>query len=274
MDPVVKAPVEGIAPEAPKSETLAAPAVAPVADPNAARLDQLTRKEKALRHQARQLEAQRQAFQAEQTKLKSQPQAPDWKSRMKQDFAGMLAEAGLTPDDVAQQIINTSSSDVQLKTLAQKLSEQEAKITEMSQTYTESQKKAYDGAVKQLRRDVEGLVNSDPSFETIQATKNYDAVVSLVEQTYNEDGYLMTAKEAAQQIEDYLVEEAVNLAKLKKIQQKLAPQGDPVEKTEQVQKTSQPTSTLTHGSSQGAPKGISNKDRRERAIMAFQGKLK
>lgn len=245
----------------------------PVAkDPNEERIALLTRKEKALRFQARQLEQQKKALEAEKANIK-----PDmsWKDKIKTDFPGLLAEAGLSVDEVASQLMNTTQDSVQVRALKAEMQELKAELEKMTSGMKDSQSQAYQQALKQVSRDVKNLVSLDESFEMIKTTQNEDAVVSLIEQTYNEDGILLSAKEAAQQIEDYLVEEALTFAKAKKIQGKLAPQEVPAtEKTEPIQSKTVPTTTLTHSATSGVPKSLSDKERRQRAILAFQNKLK
>ena len=73
-------------------------------------------------------------------------------------------------------------------------------------------------------------------------------------------------------VEEYLVEEAAKLARLSKIQQKLAPPQAPQKQAETSQQ--QGLKTLTQNLTTGnAPKKLTDAERRARAMLAFQGKL-
>jgi hypothetical protein len=122
--------------------------------------------------------------------------------------------------------------------------------------------------MKQIRNDVNMLVKHDPQFETIKATNSIGDVVELIEKTFNEDGVLLTVEEAAQQVESYLVDEAIKLARLAKIQQKLAPA--PKAEASKATGTPEKQSMKTLTNSVNSSRTLSA---RERAILAMQGKL-
>ncbi len=97
-------------------------------------------------------------------------------------------------------------------------------------------------------------------------------VVDLIEKTFKEDGILLTEDEAAQQVEDYLTEEAYKLANLKKIQKRLQTSSASTStsatpaKSAETPKQSQPMKTLTNAV--GTSRQLTSK---ERAILAFKG---
>lgn len=268
----MKAPVEGIPPVQDSAQTTSqASQVEPKVNQDAERFNQLARKEKSLRAQARQLQEQKR--QLDEMQYKAQSQQDDWKPRLKTDLVGLLAEAGMTHEEAANALLNARPEDMQMRQLKAEIqSLRDAQNKTVSEAEA-SQKRAYDQAVKQLTREVNILVGSNEAFETIQATKSQDAVVALIERTYKEDGILLSANEAAQQVEDYLLEEALNVSKLKKVQSKLSPPVEqiPAQKTQQVR--SEPTKTLTNAISQMSSSSLA-KDKRMRAIAAFQGQLK
>ncbi len=117
------------------------------------------------------------------------------------------------------------------------------------------------------------MVNSDPQFETIKATESVQDVVELIESTFHEGldddhpkGTVLTVEEAAQIVEDYLADEAEKLARLSKIQKRLAPKEQtPPKQDSSVQPQRQPT--LTNGMT-GAPKR--EYSQRQRAMFAAQ----
>lgn len=266
MSDEVKAPVAPI--EAPQEQQQEQKPQQP--DPAAERFAQLARKEKALRAQARQLQEQQRSIQEQMTKSQS-----EWQGRIKNDPLSVLAEAGLTHDDIANLLLNSRPEDVELKRIKSELQAIKSSQQEQLNKFQESQQAAYEQAVKQVRREVDMLVNGNDAYETVRATKSQDAVVELIKTTYDEDGVLLSADEAATMVEEYLVNEATSLAKLKKIQSKLVPQEPqiPAEQTQQAQKPQITTRTLTNTIT-ASSKPLSAKDRRERAIMAFKGQLK
>lgn len=266
MSDEVKAPIQ--AEQAPQQEQQQEQQE-PKVDPSAERFAQLARKEKALRAQARQLQEQQRSMQEQLTKSQS-----EWKERVKSDPLTLLAEAGLTHDDIANLLLNSRPEDVELKRIKSELQAIKNSQQEQFTKIQESQQAAYEQAVKQVSREVNMLIDGNEAYETIKATKSQDAVVELIKSTYNEDGILLSAEEAADMVEAYLTEEATSLAKLKKIQSKLAPQ-EPIIPAQQPQQTKKPqiTTTLTNNAN-ASSKPLSAKDRRERAIMAFKGQLK
>lgn len=271
-DPVMKAPVEGIvpAPQPQESTTAAKPLE------QDERIAQFARKEKSLRQLAKQLEQDKKAFEAERANVK-----PDtsWKERLKTDFMGMLAEAGLSHEDVTQSLVNNTPESLQIRQLKAELASLRGDMDTTKQSVNLAQEKAYNQALGQIKRDVQSLIGTDSAYETIKLEDpEGEAVVALIEATYKEDGYVMSNEDAAKQVEDYLVEKAIALAKLPKIQSRLAPtiEEKPAPKADQktqVQKTEPTTTkTLTNSHTISSQSNASERSRVQRAIMAFRGK--
>ena len=271
MSNEVKAPV---APEAIEQTQEQTPAVeqqkAQAPDPSAERFAQLARKEKALRAQARQLQEQQKAWQEQQSKTQN-----SWKDQIKNDPLSVLAEAGLTHDQIAEMLLNSRPDDMELRRIKAELKAIKDSQQDQFTKIQEQQKAAYEQAVKQVSREVNQLVNSNEAFETIRATNSQEAVVELIKQTYDEDGVLLSAEEAAEMVEEYLTDEALTLAKLKKVQSKLAPP-EAAQSGNEVQTSQKPliqTKTLTNTVTTSS-KPMTKADRRARAIAAFKGELK
>ncbi len=246
----------------------------PAADPQKARMEALARNEKRIRQQALQLQKDKEAFLKQREDVlaasiapKAEPVAPiNWEERISTDPIGTIKQA----------MLKIEALEAENKTL---LSKQDESLKQV----TETQSRAYQQALKQVGRDVNILVHNNEAFEAIQATKSQSAVVELIEQTYKEDGILLTAEEAAKQVEDFLIDSTLPLTKLKKIQAKLAPEAasQPPKRqatkeqihVERVQPTTAPSRTLTNAIvASSKPSG--EKDRVKRAIAAFQGNLK
>lgn len=244
---------------------------------------QLARQEKQLRlkaqQQDQQLKAREAALAAREAEIaaKSSTYDTDYipKSRFKQDALSALEEAGLSYDEITQQVINQGQRDPRTDAMISRL---EAKIVALEEQNSNSakamstqQQQQYDAAVAQIRTDAKKLVFTDPNFETIKATNSVSDVVDLITQTYDKDGILLSVEEAANEVENYLTEEALKLTRIEKIKKRMnqvAPDSKASgQKTQSTQKQPQPTmKTLTNATS--STRQLSAK---ERAILAFKG---
>lgn len=243
----------------------------------------LARKEKALRQDIQRFKAQQKAFSDQQRASQAptqpaQPPSEDFKAKLQKDPLGVLSEMGFTWDDLTQRALNAPSpNELRLNQTIDKLT---AKIEALESTqegakksFEERQTQDYKQAIRQLTRDATNLVTSDPTFETIKATRSIGDVVELIERTFKQDGVIMSVEEAATAVEDYLVEEAFKLAKLKKIQDRLKPstpdKASGTTATSQKQPPSSPQSQLKTLTNNVA---TSRKlTARERAILKFKG---
>lgn len=248
---------------------------------------QLSRQEKALRAKAQQQEqaykVKEQALLAREAELAKQEAQYKTgyipKETLKNNPLQALIEAEVSYDELTQQILNNSNPiDPRLQSTISKL---EAKIqslekaAEEAQTTSKSATQAqYDSAVKQITTDVQNLVKTDPQYETIRATNSAKDVVDLIVRTYNEDGVLLSVEEAADEVENHILEEAVKLSRLSKVtkrMQTVAPTQTPKPQATQPAQSkpstqAQPMKTLTNASASTRP--LTSK---ERAMLAFKG---
>lgn len=280
-------PTEGqdTAPQEATPEEAPAQPEKPQVDPALSRqFAQLARQEKALRAQAQAMKAKEADLAAREAALTAKPaaQAPDMsnyidKSRFKNDPLSVLEETGLSYDELTQQLINRQPTDPRVMNTIQRLEAKIASLEEQGRnaekSQVESQQQAYQAAVKQIKMDATNLVKNDPSFETIKVTGSVGDVVELITETYNKDGILLTVEEAAQQVEDYLVEEATKLAKITKIQKRLqansnAPATAPAKQTQPPKTPAQPQTMKTLTNNTSSTRKLTAK---ERAILAFKG---
>lgn len=248
-------------------------------DPLSSQYATLARKEKALRAQIQQFKAEQEKFKAERDTL-SKPAEIDYskyieRDRLKADPLSAFEEAGLSYDELTEQVLARQSMQTDPRIIRQmeqmqaeiKAAREEAKALRDSQEG--AQKTAYEQAVANIRSEAGKLVLTDPSFEMVKATNSVSDVVELIEQTYKEEGNLLSVEEACQMVEDHLLEEAMKLTKIKKLQQKLGQStaNPPVNNSKQQQ--SNAPKTLTNGMTGQKPMSA-----KERAIAAFEGKLK
>lgn len=277
----VEAPVEVAAtPKAPESQP----------DPKlSARVANLVKRERALMARQRsdqaKLAAKEKELAAREEAIKAQ-QAIDLskyieKERLKSNPLGALEDAQLTYDELTQQYIAAQNRnpayDNILNNLKGEIASLKAQLEEGRKQAAEQQDQSYKAAVAQIRADVSQLVNRNPAFETVKATRSVGDVVELIERVYRDEGRVMDIEEATQAVEDYLVEEAIKLTKIGKIKSKLAPKvATPASPTStqspnnQATKQQQPMKTLTNQNST-----VSRQlSRVERAILAAKGELR
>lgn len=261
-------------------ETTEAKPEAPVKDPALSRqFAQLARQERQLRAKAQAQEqtikAREQALEAKEQAIKTKEteysQGYISKDQLKQDTLRILADSGVSYDELTQQILNQQTIDPRLESTINSLKAEikalKTASEESKQAVTESQQQAYKAAVTQIKLDVNQEVRANPNeYKHISATKSTDDVTELIEETYKKDGRLMSVEEACREVEEYLKDEYV------KLKGKLEPAGQPakVEKLAQQTKQTQPQmKTLTNAAA--STRKLSSK---ERAILAFKGELK
>lgn len=267
--------------ESPTSESSSAPAVTKAPEePLSSQYAQLARREKAIRAKALEIKAQEAAFKQREDALKAKEadysQNYIQKSRFTEDPLSVLNEAGVNYDDLTNRILNQPRIEDaalagELKNLRDEIKALKGEQEQSKKSYEENQTNAYKQAVDTIRRDVAALVKTNPDFEVVHATGSVGDVVDLIERTFKEGlsdeypaGTVLDIEVAAKMVEDHLVEEALKIARTKKITQKLQPATPAAAKPAQQQ----PAKTLTNA--MGANRPLSAK---ERALLAFEGKL-
>jgi hypothetical protein len=241
----------------------------------------IARKEKAIRAKMQELKAKEAELAGREQSLRSQPQAQLDESKfialekLQGDPIATLLRAGITYDQITQMVMNQPQIDPATKVM---IEEMKAEIKALkgeqessNKKYVDQQQQAYQQAVKQIRLEANQLVNSDPAYETIKETGSVSDVVELIEETFKADGILLSVEEAAREVEEYLVEQAAKLAKLKKIQQRLAPPKQEAPKSQEPKQQPQQAQMKTLTNAVGSTRQLSAK---ERAILAFNGELK
>jgi len=157
----------------------------------------------------------------------------------------------------------------ELKALKDEIKALKGETENNKKSFEEQQTAQRTQAIKQITSDVTNLVKSDPQFEAIRQTRSVKDVVELIEKTFDEDGIYLSVEDAASQVEEYLVEESLKLAKLKKIQQRMQQSQQAATKPSTDPKQQQQMKTLTNSVNSSRPLTA-----RERALLAFENKLK
>ncbi len=253
-------------------EAPAAPAASE--EPLSSQYAVLARREKAIRQREQQLKAKEAALKPQEP---PKPAAPTFdeskyvsKDRLTQDPFVVLNELGLDYEKLTDLVVNAPKPEQmqmmnEMRLLKQEIAALRGETEGTKKSFEDSQKQQYDQAITSMTNEARVLIDRDPQFETIKATGSLKDVIGLIERTFNEDGVLMSVEDAAQEVENYLVDEAIRLAKIKKIQQRLAPKPEAPKATDPKQSQ---LKTLTNSVSSN--RQLSAK---ERAILAFQGKL-
>lgn len=252
--------------------TPAETAVKTEAPPTAAdpKLEAFARKERQLHKMRKELEAERASL---KTKLSEYETGYIPKQRLNEDPFGVLGELGLDYNKLTEMLLNSPNmNDPTIRALMQKVKSIEDRQSQAQKQSEEAAQKQYADALKQIGSEIKLLVASSADFEMIKETGMEEAVLELIEQTYNSEGSLMDIGDACKQVEEHLLVEAEKIARTKKLQSRLAPKAEaiaPDAKSPQAQITK----TLTNAVSNTPSKRLSNKERIERAKLAFYGKL-
>lgn len=204
------------------------------------------------------------------------------KSRFKADPLSVMAENEVSYDTVTEQLLKHQPKDprveAQISRLEQTIKNLEAKLDNGEKAQAEQRTADYQNALKQIERDTTQLVKSDPeTYEAIAKTGSEKAVTKLIERTYREAGVLLSIEEAAEQVEEELVEQGIKTySNIDKIKKRLAatanastatakPQDKKIEAAK-PQQTQPQMKTLTNA--QASTRKLSA---RERALLAFKG---
>lgn len=277
-----------VAPDAAQPEVPAKPQTPP-ATPDAA-TQALIRREKNLRMQA---QKQQDAFKAKEAELAKRQAELDAKakeleqgyipkSRIKQDALTVLAENDVSYDDISKQAMEAQNVNPQVKAYLTKLegivTKQQEQLEQLSQQQENSQTESTQAALRQIAKDASTLVSKDTAgtFEFIKANgkAGIQEVVKLIEVEFNETGEQLDIEEAMRLVEaEYESQFDKRFKGLNKVQKRFqagnTQQAPEAEKTLAPNQQPQTMKTLTN--TVGSTRQLSAK---ERAILAFEGKLK
>lgn len=245
------------------------------------RMAHLARKEKAFREQQRRDQAERQSWEQQRKAEQARIEAEIY-SRYQKDPLGFSQERGISPDQLTSLLLNqTNPQEANLIFQLQQQNKQlQERLDAVDKRFEENQTSAIDGALKQIGYDAKLLINSEPDkYEMISRAgeDGIEAVKAYCKLMWDEEQVAIDVQQAAELVEQELLERSLAFASAKKVAAKLQPsapaQPEPQQATAQTSKTQQTTSlnsqTLQPGS---RPKGLSDADRRRRAILAAQGK--
>lgn len=228
----------------------------------------------ALAKAKRTLQAREREIQAREDALKTSPAVSQpggyTKEQIQANALSILREAGVTNEQLTDQILNESQSygpgftklEAELKAIKESLDTQ-------SKTAVDREAQAEKQVLDLVRQDVDAVIAQGDDFEAVRESGYAPKVVELMHKVFKTEGKLLDASEAAEMIENQIIEDSLKFARLKKVQSRINPA--PVE----------PPAAKPSVSNVKIMRTLTNRDgvssvmgRRERAIAAAEGRLK
>lgn len=271
------------------AEGLEAPAEAPAA-PSLVEDKKLSPQYAALARREMELRKRDDALKAREAALKAKDDeyAEKYipKDKLAKDPLAAIFESGMTKDQLIDILLNGQPQiDPNLSAVQEELKQIKAAQEAQTKAQAEQQSQSYERAVAEIRKQAVSLVASNEDYATIKETDSTEAIVELIKQTYDAEGVLLSVEEAAKQVEDHILVEALKMAALTKVKAKLTP-AEVIAESEVNNKkpslaeaqqakapTTQPIKTLTNAATAVSSKPLSAMSRKERAILAFKGQL-
>lgn len=211
------APVEQVE-EAPKDRQLdtSAETNTPKEVTLSPQLTALARKEAKIRQQEQALKADREAIAAERLEI---AELRELKTKLAaKDYSGI--ENLVQYDEYTNYLLNKAEGN-RPETEAIKKLEDEIKAIKTTQETTVT--KQYEATIAQYERDIKNAVESNPEYSSIKERNAEKHVLQHILDTFNEEGEVLTVDQAAKEIEEFILEEALAMQKLSKVQKQTAP---------------------------------------------------
>jgi hypothetical protein len=234
------------------------PAVVEATQPLSPQFAALAKQKRALQLERAQLDKERAELGARGTREDSSALL----ERLKSAPMSVLQEAGVTYDQLTEAILSgQSGANPEIASLKQEL---KALKEGLDKTFVDRDTAQEQAALGEMRKEADRLAKEGDSFELVRETGSVPQAIELIHRTYKQTGEILDVQEALQLVEDELIGESLKLAKLAKVQGRLAP--PPLQPQQQPQRQMR---TLTARDGSAAPLSA-----RARAIAAFQGTLR
>ena len=231
----------------------------------------------ALAKAKRALQAKEREIATREAALLNQPSAQTGdfytKEQVRANALKVLRESGVTNDELTEAILQEAQDygpgfnklESEVKAIKQAFENQEKKFTEQ-EAGVERQ------VLTQIRKDVDHLVANGDVYEAVRETGHAPKVVELIHRTFKQTGEYLDTSEAAQLVNDQIIEDSLKFARLKSVQSRLAPQAPTAQQTP-VEQNRPNTKTMRTLTNRDGSSSISM-SKRERAIAAAEGRLK
>lgn len=180
-------------------------------------LTALARREQKFRQQEQAFKAEKAEFAAKQTEVAG---LADLKGKLANKDYSALEELGVTYEEFVQYKLNQGDSATPEAQAYKKL---EDEINGIKSSQKQNEEKQYEATVSQYRNDIKALVAKDPQFESIKELGAEDHVLQHILDTFEQDGEVLSVDEAAKEVEEALMEEAMRMSNLTKVKAKSAP---------------------------------------------------
>lgn len=257
-------------------EVAASPNPPPAQDPQvASKFAALARKERAIRQQAMQLKQQRAQMAEEQAKIAKFNEA--------KDPISVLQSRGYSYADAAAQVLNQGqiAPETRISELQKQIEAERAAREAFQQERLEHEKTQ---AEAELKMQIDGfksqvqdyLKTNSEAYELINMHESQELVYSTIEEHFNRSGKLISIKEGADLVEDYLSAQVEKSIKAKRLASKYAPVPAPEESKVTSSKDQRPlVRTLTNQgaaspSSQVRTPARSAQEAMQRALAALK----
>jgi hypothetical protein len=196
-------------------------------------------------------------------------------ARLKASPLTVLQEAGVTYDQLTEAIINNQNSPIDAQKLRSDIKKE--LLEELSGQFTTRDQQAEAQVLNDIKREAIALASQGDKYEAIREAKAYDDVKDLVHRVWQkgwpdkgyEPGHILDVAEAAEYVENQLIEESLPFAKLSKVQSRLTPAQEALLEQRPTKPNTKVMRTLTNRDSARPVM-----DRRARALAAFAGTLK
>jgi predicted mannosyl-3-phosphoglycerate phosphatase (HAD superfamily) len=232
----------------------------------------LAKAKRALQVKERELVTREEAL-----KLQSPAGNEDLIAKLKANPLSVLQEAGVTYDQLTEAIMqNQTGVSPELQAMKAEL---KALKEELNNQFSTRDKNAETQVLAELKSEAMDLTREGEQFEAIRAAEAQDDVVNLIHRVWQKGwtekgypiGHVMDVSEAAEIVENQLLDEALPFAKLKKVQSRLTPAQEAVVAAQipQPKPGIKVMRTLTNRDS-----AMPVMDRKARAMAAFAGTLK
>jgi len=224
----------------------------------ASRFAALAKKDRALREEKKRLERER----AELAKW------GEAERLAKEDPLALLQRLGLSYQDLTDRQLAALDAERAAKDPARRIEtveERLARIEKLERDWVEAERqRKIDAEVAAFQGEIEKRIAGEPDrFELVIAGRAHGDVFRLIEAHFNETGELLPVDQAAQLVEDQLLEEAQSFAKAKKLRALLGPKADeqnggdpPARESEGRRSPEQTERRLVDGDEESRPRGV------------------
>lgn len=227
----------------------------------------LAKQKRALQLKEQELVAREKAFSTQSTDKTS---LEEYRGRIKANALSVLMEEGVTYDQLTEQILAQGQGNEHIAALQAEI---KALKEGVDQKFTDRDTATEKQVLNQIKFEADQLIAKGDDFEMIREAGYAPKVVELIHRTFKDTGELLETTEAANLIENALLEDSLKWAKIKKVQSKLNPTPPPVEQPQTVQQDRPNTKVMRTLTNRDGASSISM-SKRDRAIAAMEGRLK